>query len=385
MCIPHVQDSFCRIFLTQRQQKIRQELRNVTLGMHGILADREPGAMAVIKGCVPSCRTTGGKSMTKTREIRSGRLEKFLRFGRREKVRLNVKDRLFRFLFEKDREALLQLYNALNGTDYEDASQLEIVTIESAVYVVMKNDLAFVLAGTLSMYEHQSTYSPNLPVRFLIYLAQEYQKVIEQAEKSLYGTSRISLPTPQCVVFYNGTRKMPEEQTLRLSDAFENGRARADVELTVRMLNINQGHNGLLMEKCRVLKEYAAFVDVTRKYAEERGSVEEALTGAVEYCIENGILEKFLKENRAEVLGMLLEEFDVKKYERTLRSEGREEGREEGIREGMELGRKQGIRCLVEALQEAGQTKEYVTDKIAEKYTLSETEAQEKLLQYWRQ
>ena len=323
--------------------------------------------------------------MTKTREIRSGRLEKFLRFGRREKVRLNVKDRLFRFLFEKDREALLQLYNALNGTDYEDASQLEIVTIESAVYVVMKNDLAFVLAGTLSMYEHQSTYSPNLPVRFLIYLAQEYQKVIEQAEKSLYGTSRISLPTPQCVVFYNGTRKMPEEQTLRLSDAFENGRARADVELTVRMLNINQGHNGLLMEKCRVLKEYAAFVDVTRKYAEERGSVEEALTGAVEYCIENGILEKFLKENRAEVLGMLLEEFDVKKYERTLRSEGREEGREEGIREGMELGRKQGIRCLVEALQEAGQTKEYVTDKIAEKYTLSETEAQEKLLQYWRQ
>ena len=188
--------------------------------------------------------------------------------------------------------------------------------IESAVYVVMKNDLAFVLAGTLSMYEHQRTYSPNLPVR---------------------------------------------------------------------MLNINQGHNGLLMEKCRVLKEYAAFVDVTRKYAEERGSVEEALTGAVEYCIENGILEKFLKENRAEVLGMLLEEFDVKKYERTLRSEGREEGREEGIREGMELGRKQGIRCLVEALQEAGQTKEYVTDKIAEKYTLSETEAQEKLLQYWRQ
>lgn len=69
---------------------------------------------------------------------------KFWRFGRREKGQRNVKDRLFRFLFEEDREALLQLYNALNGTDYEDASQLVIVTIESAVYVVMKNDLAFV-------------------------------------------------------------------------------------------------------------------------------------------------------------------------------------------------------------------------------------------------
>lgn len=168
--------------------------------------------------------------MKKTRKMRSGRPGRFLRSGRRENVRRNVKDRLFRFLFEKDREALLELYNALNGTDYEDASRLKIVTIESAVYVVMKNDLAYVLAGTLSMYEHQSTYSPNLPVRFLIYLAQEYQKVIEQAEKSLYGTSRISLPTPQCVVFYNGTQEMPEEQTLRLSDAFENGGARADAQ-----------------------------------------------------------------------------------------------------------------------------------------------------------
>ena len=308
----------------------------------------------------------------------------FLRFGSKGKVRRNVKDRLFRFLFEKDREALLELYNALNGTDYNDSSKLEIVTIESAVYVVMKNDLAFVLAGTLNMYEHQSTYSPNLPVRFLIYLAQEYQMVIEQAEKSLYGEGLISLPTPKCVVFYNSTKEMPEEQTLRLSDAFENGGARADVELTVRMLNINHGHNGLLMEKCRILKEYAEFVDITRSYARGRSNVEEALADAVEYCIENGILEKFLWENRAEVLGMLLEEFDVKKYERTLRSEGREEG----IREGMEFGRKQGIeqgmRCMVEALQEAGQTEAYIREKIAEKYSLSETEAEKKLLLYWK-
>lgn len=138
-------------------------------------------------------------------------------------------------LFANDREALLQLYNALNGTDYQDASQLEIVTIESAVYVVMKNDLAFVLAGTLGMYEHQSTHSPNLPVRFLIYLAQEYQRVIERAEISLYGSAQIMLPTPQCVAFYNGTEQMPEEQILRLSDAFENRGAEADVKLTVRM------------------------------------------------------------------------------------------------------------------------------------------------------
>lgn len=288
------------------------------------------------------------------------------------KPQCNVKDRLFRFLFANDREALLELYNALNGTDYEDASQLKIVTIESAVYVVMKNDLAFVLAGTLSMYEHQSTCSPNLPVRFLIYLAQEYQTVVEEAEKSLYGTGRISLPTPQCVVFYNGTREMPEEQTLRLSDAFENREVQGDVELTVRMLNINHGHNRLLMEKCRTLGEYAEFVSITRAYMRERKKPEEALAEAVDYCIENGILEEFLRKNRAEVLGMLLEEFDVKKYERTLRSEGREEGREEGIRFTLEI------------LKELNLPREYAQKKLQEKYSLSEAEAEQKLLQYWK-
>lgn len=250
---------------------------------------------------------------------------------KRKLLHRDVKDRLFRFLFEKDRVALLELYNALNGTSYTDPSQLEIVTIESTVYLVMKNDLAYILSGTLSLYEHQSTYSPNLPVRFLIYLAQEYQIVIERAEKSLYGSSRISLPTPQCVVFYNGTKEMPDEWILRLSDAFENQKVKADVELTVRMLNINHGHNELLMKKCRMLDDYSKLADATRKYMAVEADMQTALNGAVDYCIENGILKEFLLKNRAEVLGMLLEEFDVEKYERTIRSEGEEKVNRLGI------------------------------------------------------
>lgn len=276
------------------------------------------------------------------------------RRGRRTaRVQRSVKDRLFRFLFENDREALLQLYNALNGTDYRDASQLQIVTIDNAVYVVMKNDLAFMVTGTLNMYEHQSTYSPNLPVRFLIYLAQEYQMVVEQAEKSLYGTGRITLPTPQCVVFYNGTKEMPEEQTLRLSDAFQNKERRADVELTVRMININHGHNRSLMEKCRTLEEYSRFVEVSRERMREGRDAREALAEAVDYCIANGILSEFLVENRAEVLGMLLEEFDVEKYERTLRGEGREEGLAQGMQQGIE----QGIQSMVKPCRKQNRRK----------------------------
>lgn len=273
------------------------------------------------------------------RKIRRFRIRRFGWTGRR-KVQRQIKDRLFRFLFEKDKEALLQLYNALNGTSYRDASALKIVTIENAVYVVMKNDLAFVMAGTLNLYEHQSTFNPNMPVRFLVYLAEEYQRLVEQAEMSIYGTKRVILPTPQCIVFYNGEKEMPEEQSLSLSDAFENKKSRSDVELKVRMLNINYGKNQGLMEKCRILREYAEFVEIAKNYIAEEGIRQEALNMAIDYCIDHDILSEFLKKYRAEVLGMLLEEFDVDKYERTLKAEGMEEGieigREEGRQEGTE-------------------------------------------------
>lgn len=305
--------------------------------------------------------------MQKRRHKKKRAVRKSIRQTDRRQVQRDVKDRLFRFLFEKDRDALLDLYNALNRTSYTDPSQLEIVTIESAVYVVMKNDLAYILSGTLNMYEHQSTYSPNLPVRFLIYLAQEYQVVIDRAEKSLYGSGWISLPTPQCVVFYNGVKEMPEELTLKLSDAFENKQVRADVELTVRMLNINHGHNKLLMENCRVLEEYSQMVAATRKYMAVEADVQTALNKAVDYCIANGILRGFLLKNRAEVLGMLLEEFDAEKYERTIREEGRDEGREEGIKQGEVKVNKLGI-----LLTEAGRSNEFLD-------SLSNPELQKKL------
>ena len=267
-----------------------------------------------------------------------------LRGKRHHKVHRQIKDRLFRFLFEKDRDALLQLYNALNGTDYQDPSMLQVVTIESAVYVVMKNDLAFILAGVLNLYEHQSTVNPNLPVRFLIYLAQEYQGIIEKAKESLYGSKQIMLPTPHCVVFYNGDREMPEEKTLRLSDAFENREQKADVELTVRVLNINHGHNKELMKQCKILEEYARFVAATKQLVAETDDRKEALEAAIEYCIENHILEEFLKKYRSEVLGMLLDEFDVKKYERSLREDGRREGIAEGMANGLKQGLEQGLK-----------------------------------------
>ena len=76
------------------------------------------------------------------------------------------KDTVFRMLFS-DKENLLSLYNAINRTAYEDPEELEIVTLESAIYMGMKNDLAFIIDMNLLLYEHQSTYNPNIPLRDL--------------------------------------------------------------------------------------------------------------------------------------------------------------------------------------------------------------------------
>ena len=254
-----------------------------------------------------------------------------------------TKDILFRLVFGDDRQALLQLYNALHGTAYTDPHELQIVTLDNAIYISRKNDLAFLLAGSINMYEHQSTLNPNMPVRFLIYLAQEYQLLVESTDKSLYGSEPIPLPTPQCVVFYNGTADTPDEYELRLSSAFSSLDVEPAVEVVVNVININYGHNEHLMQGCGLLSQYAQFVAVTREYANKYDNRKEAMNVAIEYCIGHGILEDILRKHRSQVLGSLLEEFDEKKYARTLREEGYEAGRTDGFTEGEQCGLELGI------------------------------------------
>ena len=254
-----------------------------------------------------------------------------------------TKDILFRLVFGDDRQALLQLYNALHGTAYTDPHELQIVTLDNAIYISRKNDLAFLLAGSINMYEHQSTLNPNMPVRFLIYLAQEYQLLVESTDKSLYGSELIPLPTPQCVVFYNGTADTPDEYELRLSSAFSSLDVEPAVEVVVNVININYGHNEHLMQGCGLLSQYAQFVAVTREYANKYDNRKEAMNVAIEYCIGHGILEDILRKHRSQVLGSLLEEFDEKKYARTLREEGYEAGRTDGFTEGEQCGLELGI------------------------------------------
>ena len=238
------------------------------------------------------------------------------------KANVKYKDTIFRMLFSEP-EHLLSLYNAVTGKDYRDPDALNVVTLENAVYMGMKNDLAFVLEMGMYLYEHQSTYNPNIPLRDLFYIASEYQKLVD--EKSLYSSGIQKIPTPNFLVFYNGTdRDVPDRTELRLSDAFENPMQDPALELKVTMLNINAGHNEELMNNCHVLWEYAEYVARVRKYAAEM-PLNEAVELAITECINEGILTEFLQHNRAEVY----KEKEEKKLRKAERECGREEGRME--------------------------------------------------------
>ncbi len=134
------------------------------------------------------------------------------------RARRDHKDTLFRMIFST-RENLLSLYNAVNHSHYTDPAELEIVTLKNAVYMNMKNDQAFLLDMQLNLYEHQSTWNPNMPLRFLIYVAKEFQMLIR--DRTLYASTLVELPTPHFVVFYNGEEDRAAESELRLSHSFK--------------------------------------------------------------------------------------------------------------------------------------------------------------------
>lgn len=241
------------------------------------------------------------------------------------------KDRLWRMIFN-NKEDLLQLYNAINHTDYQNPDDLEVNTLEDVLYLSMKNDVSFLVGGTMNLYEHQSTFNPNMPLRGIFYFSRLYEGYVADNNLMIYHEKRVRLPKPKYIVFYNGTKKQPDSMELKLSDCFENTDNEAPcLECTATMLNINYGHNQELMKHCRRLEEYSIFVQCVREYIQSEPSVEDALEKAIDTCIHQDVLADFLKKHRAEVTNMILTTYDKDLYEKTLKENAREEGLESGI------------------------------------------------------
>lgn len=250
------------------------------------------------------------------------------------------KDRLFSFLFgsESNKAWTLSLYNAVNGTSYTNPEDILFTTIEDAVYMGMKNDLSFILFQVMNIYEQQSTYNPNMPVRQLMYAGKLYDKYIQRNKLNIYGKKIVRLPIPKLVVFYNGIEEK-EDGILKLSDAFEagEGSAKSDIEVKVRMININYGKNKGLLKACKPLSEYAWLVEEIR---ENRAGmdIEKAVDKAIDDMPEDYEIRMFLVGHRAEVKDMCITEYNELQTMQMFREEGREEGQIELLKKMIRSG-----------------------------------------------
>lgn len=255
-------------------------------------------------------------------------------------IRRNFKDSLFRMIF-RGKEELLSLYNAVNGSQYKNPEELVINTIDDVIYMGYKNDVSFLIDEYLNLYEAQSQWNPNMPLRGVFYLSRLYQGYIEEHRLDVYSNRRLEIPTPKYIVFYNGLKNVKDVEILRLSDSFSRkGKGEHALECVATLFNINFGHNEKIMKNCRKLYEYSCLIEEIRKGLEQGGSLKKAVEQAIESCIRAGILENFLRKHRAEVKSMILTEYDEEfhiKCEKELSfQDGKAEGKAEAVLELLE-------------------------------------------------
>ena len=246
---------------------------------------------------------------------------------------------MFTLLFS-DPALLRELYCALEGVSLPPDAPVSINTLDDVLFMDLINDISFEIDGKLVvLIEHQSTINPNMALRLLMYIARVYEKIVEG--KNVYSSKGLTIPRPEFFVLYNGTAPYPDEEIMRLSEMFENpnilGIPEKDflsLELVVKVININEGRNREIAERCKKLSEYSAFVAKARAYEKELGSMKKGIKEAVKYCEKHDILKEFIRLHGTEVLGMLYAEWNMDDALAVRYEEGREEGLTEGIAEG---------------------------------------------------
>ena len=248
-------------------------------------------------------------------------------------VQSKVYDSLFIAVFGKDSERSkrwrLELYNALNNTNYKDPNALKLNTLENVLFIKMHNDVSFLIDSQLTLYEHQRTTNQNMPLRGFFYFAQLYHKYLIDAEEQLTTSKMIKIPNPNYIVFYNGDTNRDEDYEMRLSDALMIEDKSGKFEWTARVLNINKDYNLSLQNKCKALYDYIQFTSRINENKEKGMTNEKAIDEAIDWASEQNLLEGFIKEQKAEVKMTLLTEFNEEASIRGWRKEGMQQKAEE--------------------------------------------------------
>jgi hypothetical protein len=252
------------------------------------------------------------------------------------------KSTIFTMLFS-DKEKLKSLCEAVSGEKIGSAEDIIINTLKdedgdrSGIFTKLRNDVSFIFQGFLNMYEHQSTWTENMPVRMLFYYADLLRA--DHPVRELYQNPAIDLDTPRFVVFYNGDDKANDfdRKELRLSEHFVRKSENPDAEIRVMVYNVNEGHNRELMDACNTLKEYSTFVALSKKalkgIRDQREKVQ-AMKRVLDECLERDILVDFIQAHREVIVMRSIWEYDEQAHYEALREDGYDAGKKDGLREG---------------------------------------------------
>ena len=267
----------------------------------------------------------------------------------------NYKDSVFTTLFNNP-DLLRELYSALEGITLPQDVPVSINTLKNALIMDRYNDISFEIGGKLViLIEHQSTINPNMALRLLMYITEIYERMIQG--RNIYSDRHLSIPWPEFYVLYNGTSPFPDNEVLRLSDMFEKPqdlglpiKANPLLELEVKVININEGRNETIVQRCPKLHEYSALTARINEYKQKMGNLKEAIEEAIKFCHKNDILKEYLEHYGSEVLNMLYTEFNIEDAKAVWREEAHEDGREKGLKEGRMEGREAGQKEVLELL-----------------------------------
>lgn len=252
------------------------------------------------------------------------------------------KDSLFRSIF-KNKKRLSRLYKALSGNEISP-KDITINTLKGVFMNDVKNDISFLVGNRLViLLEHQSTWNPNMPLRFLWYLSKLYRLYVNK--DMIYHAELLKIPTPEFYVLYNGTMDIPSIQELRLSDAFEiPGNA---MELTAKCYNINYKKGREVLDACYELKAYSTFIAIVRDCQKKGLSLFQSIKEAIAYCETHDLMGEYFRIHESEVYDMVSFKWDEKRAREIAAEEAKKAGREEGRAEGTKSAFRQAALSLM--------------------------------------
>ena len=250
------------------------------------------------------------------------------------------KDNTFCTLFN-DKERIIELYNALSDSNYDKDTPVEIVTLDDTFFGDRENDLSFIIDHRwIILTEQQSTLCPNIPLRMLVYIARQYEKLVFSRE--IYSKRLVKIPTPELYVLYNGTEDAPLMKDMKLSDAFMAECDTMALEVVVRFINVNYEKGAELLAKCKTMQGYSMLIHMVRVKYGECGDLGTDIEESIRECESRGILKDFLKEHGGDVMSFLFDKMSREECEAVREADGYEKGKAEGEK----LGETRGIQAV---------------------------------------